>query len=279
MPEIEHRIELDAVSTHPDYSGREFSDEEIAAGGHREFVGGAWGTHGQRQLDFLKSQGMLPEHRLLDIGCGSFRAGRHFIDFLDAGNYYGIDANHSLMQTGYDLELSDEQRTKTPITHLRANDRFDGDFGVEYEFAIANSVFSHVSLNHIRLALYRLDKVMAPGGSFYATFFERKATFPIDAISELTKNGKGYFTEKNNFWYFRSDLRWAATFGHWKVTYIGDWGHPAGQRMMQFTKMTATEIAAHEAKTIATKAPASVKADLRKHAGRGKRWAKRKLNR
>lgn len=279
MATIEHRIELDAVSTHPDYSGREFSDDEIAQGAHREFVGGlgSWHTHGQHQLEYLKAQGMQPHHKLLDVGCGSFRAGRHFIDYLDAGNYFGIDANHSLMQTGYDLELSEEQRAKTPITHLRTNDRFDGDFGVQYDFAIANSVFSHVSLNHIRLALYRLDKVMAPGGSFYATFFERKASHPIDGIGPLTKKGKGFFTEKNNFWYYRGDLRWAAGFGDWKVTYIGDWGHPANQKMMQFTKMTEAEIAAAAA---ARKAPApSLKADLRKHAGRGKRWAKRTLNR
>lgn len=290
MPEIEHRIEVDAKATNPNYSGHEFSDDQIARGAHRNYIGGHWGgetgDHGERQLEFLKSHGLLPEHRLLDVGCGAFRAGRHFIDYLEPGHYFGIDANKSVMQAGYDVELSDEQRVKTPISHLRANDRFDGDFGVQYDYAIANSVFSHVSLNHVRLCLYRLGPLVKPGGSFFATFFERKNSFPIDKVSAPTKKGKAYFTEKNLFWYYRGDLRWAASFGPWKMRYIGDWGHPANQKMMQFIRMTDEEVAARDRKLTAAKTskgggaktpPASLKADLRKHAGRGKRWISRKL--
>ena len=82
--------------------------------------------------EYLKAQGLQPHHRLVDIGCGPFRAGRHFIDYLDPGNYYAVDANHSLIQAGYDVELSDEQRDRLPVTNLRANDRFDVDFGVPF---------------------------------------------------------------------------------------------------------------------------------------------------
>ena len=99
--------------------------EEIAAGVHREFIGGVWDTHGERQLEYLRAQGLQPHHRLVDIGCGPFRAGRHFLDYLDPGNYYGVEANHSLIQAGYDVELTDEQRARIPVTNLRANDRFD----------------------------------------------------------------------------------------------------------------------------------------------------------
>lgn len=275
MTEIEHRIEIDAIATHPDYSGREFTAEEIENGEHRAFIGGVWDSHGQRQLEFLTEQGLLPEHRLLDVGCGCFRAGRGFIDYLEPGHYFGIDANHSLIQTGYDVELSDAQRAKLPPQNLRANDRFDADFGVQFDYAIANSVFSHVSLNHVRLCLYRLGPLMAPGGSFFATFFERKPSHPIDKVTK-TRKGKGFFTEKNLYWYYRDDLRWASSFGPWKFRYIGDWGHPANQRMVQFIKLTDDEVAARTLKSKKPKAPAdpSVLADIRKHLGRGKRWAR-----
>jgi SAM-dependent methyltransferase len=241
MPEIERLNELDALRTHPDYSGEVLSADQVAAGDHRKYVGGGWDKLGKRQVDFLADQGLRPGHRLMDVGCGSFRAGRHFIDYLDPGNYYGVDANHSVMQAGYDVELTDQQRAKLPIENLRANDRFFVDFGVPFDFAIAHSVFTHVSLNHIRLCLYRLNSVMAPGGSFYATFFEEKPDVPLDA-SRITKDGKGFFTEKNVFWYYRADMRWAATWGDWRHEYIGDWGHPVGQRMVKFTKLTPDEI-------------------------------------
>lgn len=292
MAEIERHVEVEARTTHPDYSGREFTDEEIAGGLHRTMVGGRWDDRRGDQLEFLTSRGMLPEHRLLDVGCGVFRAGRHFIDYLEPAHYFGIDANHALMQTGYDLELSDAQRARLPIENLRNTDRFFGEFGVEFDYAIANSVFSHISLNHVRLCLYRLAPVMKPGGSFYATFFERKNRFPLDEVSKPTKKGKAYFTEKNLFWYYRGDLRWAASFGPWKVRYVGDWGHPANQKMMQFIKMTEAEVASRDRKLARAKEaartpavappappPPSLRADLRRHAGRGRRWLRRRLTR
>lgn len=242
MPQIEHRIELDADLTNPDFSGRVLTPEEIAAGEHRAYVGGVWDTHGKHQLEYLVSRGLQPHHKLIDIGCGAFRAGQHFIDYLDAGNYYGVDANHSVMQAGYDTELTDEQRAKQPIENLRANDRFDTDFGVRFDFAIANSVFTHVSLNHIRLCMYRLDKVMAPGGAFYATYFVRKKSVAIDEVKPARRRNKGFFTEKNNYVYYREDLRWAAKWGDWSYEYIGDWGHPANQQMVKYTKLPAEEL-------------------------------------
>lgn len=234
MTVIEHRVEADGEQ--PDYSGREFSEADVAAGAHRRFIGGVWDTHGETQLTYLKSHGLQPGHRLLDIGCGCFRAGRYFVDYLEPGHYFAVDANHSLMSAGYDVELSDEQRSRLPVTNLRANDRFDVDFGQKVDFAIAQSVFTHVSLNHIRLCLYRTAKAVRPGGSFFATFFERGRSTPIDHIVAPQK-AKPFFTEKNVFWYYRSDLEWAASFSPWRVEYIGDWGHPAKQKMIRFERL------------------------------------------
>jgi len=237
----------EAVAFEPDYSGLELSAEEIEAGAHRTYVGGVWDTHGQRQVEFLRSHGLEPQHTLLDVGCGAFRAGRHFIDYLDAGNYYGIEANQSVIQAGYDHELDDEQRAKTPVGHLRVSDRFYAEFdGTRFDYALAQSVFTHVSLNHMRLCLFRLAMVMKPGGKFYATFFEKPDDTRIGMVFNA-KRQKPMFTEKNVFWYFRSDLEWVASFSPWKVRYIGDWGHPAGQVMMEYTRMTPAETKAWRA--------------------------------
>jgi SAM-dependent methyltransferase len=273
-PTVEHRVE--AAGEQPDYSGREFSQEEVEAGAHRSFIGGVWDSHGQRQLDYLVGRGLQPHHRVLDIGCGPFRAGRHFVDYLEPGHYFGIDANRSLVQTGYDVELSDAQRNRLPLTNLRANDRFDGDFGVLVDVAMAQSVFTHVSLNHIRLCLHRTAKVVRPGGSFYATFFERPATTPVDTIIP-SKKGKPFFTEKNVFWYYRDDLAWAASFGPWEYRYIGEWGHPAHQKMAQFVRLTDAE-AAQRAKAAQLQSAPTFGPQVRRFVRRGRRWAARHLD-
>jgi hypothetical protein len=58
------------------------------------------------QLDFMIREGLKPHHKLLDIGCGSLRGGVHFIRYLDAGNYVGIDSNIALLDAGYEIELA-----------------------------------------------------------------------------------------------------------------------------------------------------------------------------
>jgi len=234
MSTIEERLEVPGYRD-PDYVGRVLTEDEVAAGKHRKWIGGHWDDHGLRQLNFLIEQCLQPEARLLDVGCGSFRAGRHLVDYLQPGNYYGIDANRSVMQAGYDHELTEVQRVKLPIGNLHSSDRFDVDFGVRFDMAIAQSVFTHVSLNHVRLCLYRVAQVMRPGGKFYTTFNEQPKDFPVDGVVQ-TKRPK--YTEKNVYWYYRSDIRWAAKFAPWEYRYIGRFGHPGGQRMIEFVRLS-----------------------------------------
>jgi hypothetical protein len=68
-------------------------EAEVAAGRHRESVGGLWEAIGRLQADFLVSPCLQPHHHLLDIGCGSLRGGAKLISYLDAGNYVGTDLN------------------------------------------------------------------------------------------------------------------------------------------------------------------------------------------
>ena len=44
-------------------------------------VGGLWELHGDLQKNYLIGQGLNPEHKLLDIGCGVFRLGVKIILF------------------------------------------------------------------------------------------------------------------------------------------------------------------------------------------------------
>ncbi len=230
MTEIERRIEGKQLGQ-PDYAGHVFGEEQLEKQRHRKWVGGRWDELGALQIEYLVEQGLRPEQRFLDVGCGSLRAGRHLVDHLDEGNYYGIDISHDLIRAGYDHELTPEQRAKLPLANVRVTDRFDADFGVRFDMAIAQSVFTHIPLNQIRLCLYRIAKVMKPGATFFATFFEEAKDFPIDGLGHSRR-----YTERNPFWYYRRDLRWAAHGSPWTFRYIGRWGHPRDQRMIAFTR-------------------------------------------
>ena len=79
---------------------RQLTQEQINAGRHRDMVGGMWEEIGRLQFEFLRARGLKPRHRLLDIGCGSLRGGIHAINYLETGNYYGLDINLSLIEAG-----------------------------------------------------------------------------------------------------------------------------------------------------------------------------------
>jgi SAM-dependent methyltransferase len=229
---IEQRTEVPATHKDPDYEAFELTEKRLKRRVHRSFVGGQWEQMGRLQLEFLIAHGLQPEHRFLDVGCGSLRAGRYLVNYLEPGHYYGTDINHGLIEAGYELELDDPQRARLPQSNLHATDRFDNDFGVSFDMAIAQSVFTHISLNMMRLCLYRVAKVMKPDATFYATFFERGRDYPVDGVPE----GRNLWTERNAFWYYRRDLQWAAERSPWDYRYIGTWGHPRGQRMVEYTR-------------------------------------------
>jgi SAM-dependent methyltransferase len=219
-----------------DYA-KPFTEEQVRTGRHRERAGGLWDELGRLQLDFMLSQGLEPSSRLLDVGCGPLRAGIRFVDYLEPGNYYGVDVNASLLDAGYEVELPDRLREKLPRDHLRATDRFDCDFGVEFDFAIAQSLFTHISLSHVRLCLYRIAARMRPDGRLFATFFEAPAQFSLDGVLDgHHPRRKDKFTERNPFWYWPGDLEWAASFAPWEFRYIGDWNHPRNQKMAEFRR-------------------------------------------
>ena len=62
--------------------------------GRYVWIGGHWEALGKLQFDYLVANGLKPGHRLLDIGCGTLRGGRHFIRYLAPGGYTGIDISN-----------------------------------------------------------------------------------------------------------------------------------------------------------------------------------------
>src|SRR5262249_32671977 len=71
----------------------------------RAYVGGLWEEIGKLQFEFLLRQGLAPSDCYLDIACGSPRGGVHFVNYLDAGNYLGIEKQRRLVELGIENEL------------------------------------------------------------------------------------------------------------------------------------------------------------------------------
>ncbi|MEJ5992468.1 class I SAM-dependent methyltransferase [Ramlibacter sp. PS3R-8] len=220
------------MPTFNDYE-RQIDDDAIQRGEHRGWVGGLWEEMGRLQLEFLRSQGLQPHHSLLDVGCGALRGGIRFVEFLEPGQYAGLDINQSLINAGYhELELAGLELKQA---RLLVDPEFNvSRFGTQFDFVIAQSVFSHLPVNHICECLLNVAKVLKPDGRFFATFFE--APHPVH-VEPITHAPGGVVTRygKDPFHYSVAEFQWMADNCGLAVRHIGDWSHPRDQRMLVFT--------------------------------------------
>jgi SAM-dependent methyltransferase len=83
--------------------------EEASAAGvnYRSFVGPAdqYDLIGAAQFALLYALGLRAEHDLLDIGCGSLRAGRMLISYLEPRRYVGVEPERWLIDQAVEHEI------------------------------------------------------------------------------------------------------------------------------------------------------------------------------
>lgn len=152
------------------------------AGDYRAFVGPAelYDVMGAMQFNLLTFLGLREHHYLLDIGCGSLRVGRLFIPYLLKGRYYGIEPDKWLVQEGIENELGrDLVRIKQPVFS------YDDNFALtvfdrQFDFIIAQSIFTHASQSQIRRCLSEAKKVMQSQAVFVANFIQGAQNYSGD---------------------------------------------------------------------------------------------------
>ena len=160
----------------------EFRSRRRARAGSRDyraFVGPSRGYDlvGAMQFNLLTFLGLREHHLLLDIGCGSLRAGKLFIPYLRPGRYYGIEPEQWLVEEGIRNELGgDIIRTKQPVFSDDSDFKLSV-FGREFDFILAHSIFSHTSEQQIKRCLSEAAKVMMPACLFAATFMAGESNY------------------------------------------------------------------------------------------------------
>jgi hypothetical protein len=213
--------------------GSQLTAADIRAGRHREFVGGMWEQIGLLQFQFLVQAGLRPEHRMVDIGCGCLRGGLHFVRFLDARHYYGVDINASLIEAGRQELSSLQLSVKEP--NLVVKDNFDlAWFDTRFDYALAASVFTHLYANHIARCMVEVKKTLASRGKFFATFFQAPSPVHLADLKHEPGNIVTHF-DRDPFHYSLEEMRALAGFAGLSVDLVGDWGHPRSQRMLCFS--------------------------------------------
>jgi len=171
--------------------------------GHRGYVGaaGRFDAMGRLQFEFMLQRGLRP------------------------GNYLGLEGEQELLDRGVREELDPELlRTKRP--ELIASYSFEFDrFSRSPRFALAVSLFSHLNEADIRCCLSNLAMRVTGPCDLFASFFESDRPLPNFQRSH----------SHLGFYYTREQMERFGSEAGWTPRYLGEWGSPAGQMMMQFS--------------------------------------------
>ncbi|MFQ5786603.1 MAG: methyltransferase [Thermodesulfobacteriota bacterium] len=132
-----------------------------------------WQEFSDWQFNALKQIGLEPQHFLLDVGCGPMRLGMQAIPYLEDGHYFGIDAFLPYISLGKKILSELEIHENYGVLDSK-NFEFE-KFGVKFDFAIAQSVFTHLSLSQIQTCVASLKRVMKANSKLLFTYLVRNS--------------------------------------------------------------------------------------------------------
>ncbi|WP_100615128.1 class I SAM-dependent methyltransferase [Confluentibacter citreus] len=193
--------------------------------GHRTYVGGLWDEIGKLQFEFLINNGLKPSDIFMDIACGSLRAGIHLIPYLNEGNYLGIDKEEDLINLGISKELDNKWLNIKKPELLISNSFEFNKFSKVPNFAIAQSLFTHLPPDLINFCFKKLSFHFDKKGVFFATYF----------VSEKKHDNPKKAHDHGIFKYTIEEIKSFGYSNGWDVEFIGDWNHPRNQQIVKYT--------------------------------------------
>jgi SAM-dependent methyltransferase len=166
-------------------------------------------------FNLLTTLGLRQYHSLLDVGCGSLRIGRLLIPYLNRGKYFGVEPNEWLVREGIRRELGETLlQIKCPTFFFSNSPDTIAQANISFDFALAQSIFSHCGLDLIKNWLSAISRSLAHNGVLIATFL----------IGDEDSPKKGWiYPDCVN--YRPATLEWAAADVDLRFEIL-DWKHP-----------------------------------------------------
>ena len=124
---------------------------------------------GREQLVALLQEGLHPESKVLEIGCGCLRIAYWLIRFLDPGCYHGIEPARQRVDYGLRYLVAAEANLKRPRFDFNAD--FDSSvFDERFDFFLARSIWTHACKRQIEATLDSFVRDSTAAGIFLASY-------------------------------------------------------------------------------------------------------------
>ncbi len=202
------------------------------AANYKSYVGpeGLYDVIGAAQFALLYAFGLRSSHRVLDFGCGSLRAGKLLIPYLDAGNYCGIEPNAWLIEACVREELGEELLHKKQPRFAHNDDFCCTVFGQSFDRIVAQSIFTHTGSDLYSRCLGSMKQALAPKGLVLATFF-------VDSQGDSAQGW--FYTREKPCIYFTHEAVTTIAAQQGLCAAALPWYHPRGQSWYVFAHSAA----------------------------------------
>jgi ABC-type polysaccharide/polyol phosphate transport system ATPase subunit/SAM-dependent methyltransferase len=212
------------------------SDADLAW--HRLASGGRWSEEGAWVFDFLRRQGLQPDHFVLDLGCGSLSAASRLLTYMQPHHYWGFEKSIELYIAGVQIELP-RTGVRAELGHFIVNDDFDlSEAQHPFDVAIASSLFRRLGLNSIARAIASVTRALAPDGRFYATWPENPDPLGFEPI--VHADGSTTYSDREPFHYSFAMLAGLVEAVGGRAERLEDRSHPRGESIMRITRPTGS---------------------------------------
>jgi len=126
---------------------------------------------GQIQFELLKKEECNPTSKVLEIGCGALHLGIPLINYLEKGNYVGVDPNEWLREKIAKTKKIHDLIDQKQVTFLSVTDFDVSKLEKKFDFIFAHSVLSHCAYWQLQQFLQNTSKVLASRGKIVASIY------------------------------------------------------------------------------------------------------------
>jgi SAM-dependent methyltransferase len=141
---------------------------------------GFWRELEAYQIHALKSNGLLPEHTVLDLGCGPLQGGVPLIQFLHPARYTGVDIHPHHLAAAYSRIGEHGLAEKNPrLIHSTkfGDEQLDDD---AFDFIWASQILYYFNDHQLKSLFAFVRRRLRPGGRFLGDFINPEL---FDSIS------------------------------------------------------------------------------------------------